>query len=327
MPTCHACQSETLGRDRFCRNCGAPVATLVEDLVDTNRFSPTMPREPQSAGASSPFQARMPVVYPVTHDSSASYQTGPIVKKLLRRNVIGLIIFLLLSVFIAAGFAIGRRVVRARRAERVEVSRRSVQETIQNSLGFKPGSVSDSEYPGIRGVFIDSLLSDDGPAAVAKIQAGDVVMEVNDQIVRNSAEVAQALDSLTAGAEIAVKLYRDGEIVPLRVKIADRSFPPLQQRTNQREQGFMGIEDSRRRCCVPGTQKRGVEITGVVDNGPAYLAGLESGDLITEFDGYAVRTSNEFNRRIRAAKPRSRVMVTFYRGNTEQTAELTLGRR
>jgi S1-C subfamily serine protease len=238
-----------------------------------------------------------------------------------------LIVFLLLSVFIAAGFAIGRRVARARRAEGVEISRRSAQETIQNALGFKTGTLSEAEYPGIRGVFIDSLLTDDAPVAVAKIQAGDIITEVNEQPIQNIAELAKALEPLNAGAEIAVKLHRDGETVASRVRVGDRSVPPLQPRTSSRDQGLMGINGYRRRCCVPGTQKRGVELYGVSDSGPAWLAGLESGDLVTEFDGYPIRTSNEFLRRIKATRPRTRVIVKFYRGGVEQTAELVLGRR
>ena len=58
-----------------------------------------------------------------------------------------------------------------------------------------------------------------------------------------------------------------------------------------------------------------------------YLAGIRAGDLITEFNGVAVRTTGEFNRLIRAAKPRTKATITFYRGNVLQKVELTLGYR
>jgi S1-C subfamily serine protease len=54
---------------------------------------------------------------------------------------------------------------------------------------------------------------------------------------------------------------------------------------------------------------------------------LRAGDVITEFNGYPVKTPNEFNRRIRSVKPRSKVSVTFYRGNSEQKVEVVIGRR
>jgi S1-C subfamily serine protease len=65
----------------------------------------------------------------------------------------------------------------------------------------------------------------------------------------------------------------------------------------------------------------------VIDNSPADLMGLQSGDVITEFQGQAVRTPGELNRRIREVRPRSKAQLKFYRGNTEQTIELVLGHR
>ncbi|MGH9755141.1 MAG: PDZ domain-containing protein [Blastocatellia bacterium] len=62
-------------------------------------------------------------------------------------------------------------------------------------------------------------------------------------------------------------------------------------------------------------------------NGPAKLFGLRPGDIITEFNGHPVKTPNEFNRHIRAVKPGSKVVVTFYRGVTEQKIEVIMGHR
>jgi S1-C subfamily serine protease len=113
----------------------------------------------------------------------------------------------------------------------------------------------------------------------------------------------------------------------LRIKIGDRDFPPLQTKTELNEQGFLGVLDSSRRCCIPGTKRWGVEVKELYDNGPAELFGLRSGDVITEFNGRPVKTPNEFNRHIRAAKPGSKITVTFYRGSTAQKIELILGHR
>jgi len=113
----------------------------------------------------------------------------------------------------------------------------------------------------------------------------------------------------------------------LRIKIADRAFPPLQMKTELDDQGFLGILDSSRRCCIPGTKKWGVEVKDLHINGPADLFGLRTGDVITEFDGHPVKTPNEFNRHIRATKPGSKIALTLYRGGAEQKIELILGRR
>jgi membrane-associated protease RseP (regulator of RpoE activity) len=290
-----------------------------------------------------PFYAPPSSLSPVAQRSGALYQTGSILRKLAHRKLVWLGIILLLVVLIPVGLSIGRYVVRANRAERyerirqaaddrrvrevrdAEISRRRFGLAVQNALGFVPTEVSPVEYPDIAGVFVASLTSDYSPAALAQIQAGDVLVELGDQVVRNSGEMRKVLDGLRPGSDIPVKLYRDGETIATRIRIADRSVTPFEPKVEPRDQGFLGVGNASRRCCIPGVKKWGLEVRRIVDNSPADLAGLQLGDLITEFDKQAILTPDEFGRRIRAAKPRSKVKVKFYRGNIEQTLELILG--
>src|SRR2546427_521135 len=81
------------------------------------------------------------------------------------------------------------------------------------------------------------------------------------------------------GMEVRVKLYRDETTMTSNIKIADRSFPPLQPKIEQKDQGFLGVKDSSRRCCVPGTRHWGVEVQEIFDNSSADLFGLKAGDV------------------------------------------------
>jgi len=337
MASCQICGTEILGSARFCRKCGAPVATSVQDFVDTRRFNPDAPFPPTAnpATGSGPSPAYVPPqgAYPAAPGSDSLYRTGAVKKPLGRRKAFWLIISLMIFLIMAGTIStyLGRRVIdRANRraAERVEWNnRRSFTESVKNALGVELGNISDAGYSNIQGVFIDSLTGDDSPAAVAGIQAGDVLMEINGQPVRNSSELAQVMNGLRPGAEVDVKIYRDGEMLTTRLKVADPFFSPPQIEVSPREQGFLGVRDIGSRRRVPGTNKWGVEIGRPVDNGPADLAGLQSGDIVTEFDGHAIRTRNEFGRRIRATKPRTKVTVKFYRGSAEMTTELIVGHR
>src|SRR5262249_36160875 len=151
--------------------------------------------------------------------------------------------------------------------------------------------------------------------------------ELNGKVVRNSNELSQVLDSLKTGDQVPVKVYRDGAVVGLQINIADRSFPPLQPKIQPRDQGFLGIRDAVRRCCIPGTTKRGVEVNELNTRARADLYARPPGHFITEFKGYPEKTPNEFTRRIRAVKPRSKVPVTLYRNGAEQKIEVTVGQR
>jgi hypothetical protein len=200
------------------------------------------------------------------------------------------------------------------------------EEAVQNALGFKQGVYSATEFPGVQGIFINYLINDDSPAALANIQAGDLLVELNNQPVRNDSELSQVLGSLETGQEVPVKLYRDGAMTNSRIKIADRAIPPPQPKAETRDQGFLGILDSFRRP-LPGTKKWGVEVKELHINSPAKLVGLRPGDIITEFNGHPVKTPNEFNRHIRAVKPGDKVAMKFSRGATEQKIEVTMGHR
>lgn len=345
MTNCQACGTEILSQDRFCKNCGAPAAASVEDLADTHRFDPSAPAvataHTGSLDPGSPFYAAPAATYPMAPSPSA--QTASFLKNLLKRNVVWLVTFLLLFIFAGTGLVIGRDVIRARRAERIqrserarqaelmrkskqaEVARHSFEETVQNAMGFIPAAISALEYPDTQGVFVTSLTSDDSPAALAHIEAGDVLIELNDQPVRSSGEMMQVLSALRPGLEVGVKLVRDDSTLASRIRLASQTVPPFQPKIEARDQGFVGVGDVGRRCCVPGSSRWGLEVHRLVDNSPADLVGLQQGDVITEFDKHTVRTPAELSRRIHNAKPRSKVKVKFYRGNIEQTVELTMG--
>ena len=339
MASCQACGTEILGRDRFCRNCGAPVAISVGDLTDTSRFqSETDASANQNAPVfrepTNPFHAPSAPGYAAPHFTATPPYNTSSLTRFIRAKALWLV-FLLVLLFGAVGagaFLLARTPLDSIDAiieqdGEKESTRQAYEEAVQNSLGFKQGTMSDSEFPGIKGIFVNSLMSDDCPAALAKIEAGDVLLELNSNPVRNNTELSQALTPLTPGQEVPIKFYRDGETKTTTLKVADRSFPPLQPKIDARYQGFLGILDSNRRCCVPGAKKWGVEVLKTHYNAPAELFGLQPGDVITKFDGHATRTASEFNRRIRSTKPRSKVLVTFYRGASEQTIEVIMGHR
>ena len=347
MTNCQGCGTDLLSQDRFCKNCGAPVAASVEDLADTRPFDPSVPVGATvltgSLDPNSPRYASAPSTYPIAQSSGPLSQTRWFIRTLLERKLFWLLAVFLLLLFIATGATVGREAIRARRAQRAEqareadrsrqkrqlkqaeTTRRLFEEAIQNAMGFVPGEVLKTEYPETEGVFVASLTSDDSPAAVARVQAGDVLIELGDQPVRNSGDLTRVLNSVKPGSEAGAKLQRDDEQIKTRIRIGSLNVPPFQPKTDPRLQGFLGVGDVRRRCCVAGTKRWGLEIHRLIDNSPADLAGLQLGDVITELENQTIRTPDELARRIRAVKPRSKVKVKFYRGNTEQTVELIMG--
>jgi S1-C subfamily serine protease len=320
--------------------------------VDTHPFKST---EADSAAGrhgsedpTEPFYSPPGGVERLGRASSYLHGTGSFVKRLTeqKRNwLIAPLLVLTVAILAGTGITIGKNELRSIIHRRVEEHlRRAGQaakgplgrqgdadgladEAVQNGLGFIPADLSNDEYPDIDGIFVEKLTSDDGPAALAHIQAGDVLMEFGDKQVSDSKDVAGVLTSVGPGSEVAMKVYRDGETISSRIRVADPSRGPYQPKPEPARQGFLGAGEVERTCCISGTRKWGLEIQRIIDNSPADLAGLEQGDVITEFDKHTVRTPEELSRRIRAVSPRSKVLVKFYRGATEQTAEVLMGHR
>jgi S1-C subfamily serine protease len=67
-------------------------------------------------------------------------------------------------------------------------------------------------------------VADGGPAAQAGLRTGDVISDVRDTEVEGLADFYRKLwDSGPAGAEVPLRVVRDGRETWLRVKSADRN--------------------------------------------------------------------------------------------------------
>jgi len=332
MTGCHACGSEIIGRDRFCRKCGASVPTSVADLVDTRQLNPNAPPPAVGAHGSREFTAQFytpPAAYQPGGNVAPIYQTGSLKKKSGTWKIILLVCVLMLSIFVATGIVVsiqGRRNRQNQTANTVRV--RSFQESFRNALGVELSELSKSDFPEVDGGFVNRLMRDDGPAGLAKVEAGDVITSLNGQAVKNLNELMQVLDSIRPGTEVPIAVYRDGETVNSKIKVDNPSFAPRMPEPKERDQGFLGVNgDVGSRKFIPSVRKWGVALSDPTNNGPADLAGLQGGDIITEFDGHVIRTREELQRRIRTATPRKKVQVKFYRGSVEQIAEILMGHR
>jgi serine protease Do len=73
--------------------------------------------------------------------------------------------------------------------------------------------------------------------------------------------------------------------------------------------------------------KAGVLVSGVEDDAPAELAGIEQGDVIVKFDGRAVSSPDELRELVRAVRPGDSAAVELVRDGKSQTLTLTVGDR
>ena len=71
----------------------------------------------------------------------------------------------------------------------------------------------------------------------------------------------------------------------------------------------------------------GVLIGDVVDGGPAERAGLQTGDIVLQYDGEDVNEAHQLRNRVAETTPGTEVEVKIFRDGEEQTVTVTIGRR
>ncbi|MCP5145714.1 MAG: DegQ family serine endoprotease [Gammaproteobacteria bacterium] len=70
---------------------------------------------------------------------------------------------------------------------------------------------------------------------------------------------------------------------------------------------------------------RGALVSQVMPDSPAQAAGFEAGDIVLEFDGFAVDKSSDLPLRVANTKVGSKVPVRVLRGGNQRTLQLTVG--
>ena len=92
-------------------------------------------------------------------------------------------------------------------------------------LGIVPGDLDrdalrDRGAPDGRGVVVDDVL-EDGPAADAGIEAGDVIVAIDDVEVADRGELHETLSETEAGQTVTVRLVRDGKTHEFAVELGE----------------------------------------------------------------------------------------------------------
>jgi len=147
---------------------------------------------------------------------------------------------------------------------------------------------------GTPGVVV-AMIEEDGAAAAAGLQGGDVITRIDGAPAEDARDVEHALYERGPGTEVAVERYRDGKSKTVTLVLAET--PPLELATRERldhtgdDLGFnvdalppeLG-EFLAERGVAPGLM-----VTKVSAGSPAHRAGFQWGDIILAIDGVDMR--------------------------------------
>lgn len=151
-----------------------------------------------------------------------------------------------------------------------------------------------------RGALISRVVAN-SPAEKAGLQAGDIILELNQEIIEHSSELPYRVGVMKAGDKVKVSVYRDGKDKELTVKLD--KFPDEPQAVSQTQQ-----EENRLGMVVGNVTKAAQERLGInggvvieqVLGGTAARNGLQQGDIITMLNRQNVTNTRSFSNIVKA---------------------------
>jgi len=190
--------------------------------------------------------------------------------------------------------------------------------TIVNRTPVNRAVVGASFDQTDEGVLLESVSLPNGPADKAGLIGGDVITGFDGQKIEKHDQLSDLLTRTPIGKTVDIEYYRDGEKkVAKLTTISQDEERKLTRDFERRPEGRaqFGYEDGdAERVQVPGMNIHGVKLGTILRSRPADLAGIKEGDIVIEFDGLPMRTSEEFLMRVRRALPYSTVKLVVMRG-------------
>jgi serine protease Do len=183
------------------------------------------------------------------------------------------------------------------------------------------------------------------PAEKAGILKGDLIIRVNDTKITDPENLFETIHNFKAGDKVKVVFMRGGveKTVTATLENGDKTFkynfdynnknfdfnykmPPMPDMDMHIEnwgprQPKIGIK------AQDAEDGKGVNILEVEDSSAAFKAGLKKGDIILQFDGKAVNSTNELIDDLQEARQKPSVKIKIQRGTVTQEIDLKIPRR
>jgi len=327
VSACPNCRTLMPSEMRFCRACGCRLGEGVEEYTETVRFD-NAPRTARNQKSKTASAAPFPTSATGVRDWGTIASNAR--EQAIRSATMGLsrwkvrhackrvpkwMIWVFLPIF--AVTMLGGMSQRSSTRSRGRAA--ATASTTDASLG--------GHYKTSQGGALVQDVSPPGSALErAGLLGGDLITSFDGKPVKSESDLNNVLSGTPVGKTIDVTFTRDGETKTVKlVTVSEKENDRLAGAFDDSSKGFLGVEDNFKRVQVPGMNIYGVQLQEVYKNRPGYLAGLRDGDIVIEFNGTPIRTTEEFDARIDRAAPGSTVKVVVMRGSDHQEYMVKMG--
>jgi serine protease Do len=173
------------------------------------------------------------------------------------------------------------------------------------------------KYKGAGGALVDDIVPD-GPAAKAKVEAGDIITQFNGKPIRTYEELRSLVAATEPGKTAKLTIWRDGKESTLDIPVGRLAEAAAAQQAPD----WLGLkvdpltDEQKREFNRPDL--KGVVVSEVADDGAA--SGLvEEGDVIMSVNRVPVNSTADYQRAIAQANPQRGVVMRVLSPNTGYT--------
>jgi serine protease Do len=168
-------------------------------------------------------------------------------------------------------------------------------------------------------------VTENGPAAAAKIRGGDIILKFNGQDVKEMRNLQRIVAETQIGKQVPVVLWRDGKEqtvlasigeLPDDVQQASATAPAPTKAPASTSVDITGmgmkvapLSDALRNKFNIGADQKGVVVTDVAGNGAAGQRGVKAGDVIVEVQQESVSTPGDVQDRVERFRKQGRKTV------------------
>ncbi len=185
-----------------------------------------------------------------------------------------------------------------------------------------------AETIGVKEGILVSQIAPNSPAEKAGLRAGDIIIAIDDEKVREVRDLQFRIMKTPPGTEVKLSIIREGKTQVIKVKVGE--MPEEVSFTQPKEQANdIGLT---LRDLSPEEVKRlgvkGVLVVDVVQGSLAQRSGLRKGDIILMVNNQPVESVADFDAKIEKAKSerKDRVLLLVRRGGNNFYVVLYLRR-
>ena len=157
-----------------------------------------------------------------------------------------------------------------------------------------------------------------GPAEKAGLKVGDVIVEFDKKVIKDSADLPVAVARLAPGTSVELKIAREGKPISLPITVGEMKDSEVMASAEQESDLGLTVQPLTPEIAQSLGLERaeGLVVASVKPGSAADDAGLRSGDVISQVNRRPVRNLADFNREISRTEKTKAVLFLVRRGES-----------